>query len=216
MGVVTGPFSATLLARMESSTSRGSGSPKRARASEPTKNFSHSTSTPEHSMIDTTEAVTSGPMPSPGSRVILCLAIGIHPFNAGAGFAGRELHGQQLGQGAVLRELAQASPHALDGGRNELQIVQPPAGDGLFGERAEDLEGALQKGLEVAPQRRPPFDVAEGTAAGHAHGTPLGVVVDELQLHLLAQDAGHAPTPEQVGQTVRVRPHSHVLIVNDV
>src|SRR5258708_932310 len=216
MGVVTGPFSATLLARMESSTSRGSGSPKRARASEPTKNFSHSTSTPEHSMIDTTEAVTSGPMPSPGRRVILCLAIGIHPFNAGAGFAGRELHGQQLGQGAVLRELAQASPHALDSGRNELQVVQSPTGDGLLGERAKDLEGALQESLEVAPPGGAPFAVREGTAAGHAYGTPLGVVVDELQLHLLAEDAGHTAIAEQGGQIVRVRPHSHVLIVNDI
>src|SRR3954465_13547586 len=75
MGVVTGPLSATLLRRMDSSTSAGRGSPERARASEPTKYFSHSTSTPEHSMIETTEAVTSGPMPSPGSSVIRCWAM---------------------------------------------------------------------------------------------------------------------------------------------
>src|ERR1041384_6650514 len=78
-GVVTGPLSATLLRRIDSSTSAGSGSPKREIASAPTKYFSHSTSTPAHSMIDTTAAVTSGPMPSPGRRVILCLAME-HPF----------------------------------------------------------------------------------------------------------------------------------------
>ena len=74
-GVVTGPFSATLFLRIESSTSWGRGSPNRERASAPTKYFSHSTSTPAHSMICTTAAVTSGPMPSPGRRVILCFAM---------------------------------------------------------------------------------------------------------------------------------------------
>src|SRR5258706_675135 len=129
---MTGPLSATLFDRMESSTSFGRGSPKRARASEPTTNFSHSTSTPAHSMIETTEAVTSGPIPSPGRRVILCLAMGGHPFNAGARLAQRELHGQQLGQGGGVGELAQAALHALDGGRDEVEVVQLPAGDGLF------------------------------------------------------------------------------------
>src|SRR5687768_7801226 len=35
-----------------------------------------------HSMICTTAAVTSGPMPSPGRRVILCLAIDYSLFNS--------------------------------------------------------------------------------------------------------------------------------------
>src|SRR5437868_9361069 len=98
MGVVTGPLSATLLCRMDSSTSGGRGSPKRAIASEPTKYFSHSTSTPAHSMIETTDAVTSGPIPSPGRSVILCWAIGGSSFQTLARVGEREVHREESGQ----------------------------------------------------------------------------------------------------------------------
>src|SRR5882724_8477425 len=121
---MTGPLSATLFERMESSTSFGSGSPNRARASEPTTSFSHSTSTPAHSMIETTEAVTSGPIPSPGRRVILCLAMSEHPFHTCTRLGEGELHRQQLGEGGVIGQLAQAAQHALDRRRDELEVVQ--------------------------------------------------------------------------------------------
>src|ERR1041384_8029481 len=91
-GVVTGPLSATLLRRIDSRTSAGSGSPNREIASAPTKYFSHSTSTPAHSMIETTAAVTSGPMPSPGRGGVLCLAIRTS-FQLLARAVEREMHG---------------------------------------------------------------------------------------------------------------------------
>src|SRR5881392_2507586 len=106
-GVVTGPLSATLLRRIDSSTSGGSGSPKRAIASEPTKYFSHSTSTPAHSMIETTEALTSGPMPSPGRSVILCWAFGPGSFQPFARLGEREIHREEARQLAVLGELVE-------------------------------------------------------------------------------------------------------------
>src|SRR6185436_21055126 len=112
-GVVTGPFSATLLRRIDSSTSAGNGSPKREIASAPTKYFSHSTSTPAHSMIDTTAAVTSGPMPSPGSSVILCLAMLVNPFRSPPRLVDREVHRHPRCQRLVLRDFLDAAPDAL-------------------------------------------------------------------------------------------------------
>src|SRR5437763_7878330 len=139
MGVVTGPLSATLLRRTDSSTSGGSGSPKRAIASEPTKYFSHSTSTPAHSMIATTDAVTSGPMPSPGSSVILCWAIDRGSFQPLARLGEREVHREEPGQLGVLGELGQAAADARQRRGDEVEGVQAPALDGLAGERPEDL-----------------------------------------------------------------------------
>src|SRR5207244_4595565 len=91
-----------LLRRIDSRPSGGSGSPKRAIASEPTKYFSHSTSTPAHSMIETTAAVTSGPMPSPGRSVILCWAIGGGSFQPLARLREREIHREAAGQLGVI------------------------------------------------------------------------------------------------------------------
>src|SRR6266571_4984776 len=142
MGVVTGPFNATLLCRIDSSTSFGSGSPNRVIASAPTKYFSHSTSTPAHSMIATTAAVTSGPMPSPGRSVILCWAIGRGSFQPLARVREREIHREEAGQLGVIGELVEAAADAGERRGNEVEVVQAPALDGLPGERAEDLEGA--------------------------------------------------------------------------
>src|SRR5947208_1917958 len=122
MGVVTGPLSATLLRRIDSRTSGGSGSPKRAIASEPTKYFSHSTSTPAHSMIETTAAVTSGPMPSPGRSVILCWAIGGGSFQPLARVREREIHGEEARQLGVLVELVEAAADAGERGGDEVEV----------------------------------------------------------------------------------------------
>ncbi len=72
IGVVTGPLSATLLRRIESSSSSGSVAPCASSASTPARCDSHSTSRPAVSRILTTAPVTSGPMPSPGMSVMVC------------------------------------------------------------------------------------------------------------------------------------------------
>src|SRR5947208_11460508 len=72
MGVVTGPFSATLLRLTESSSSTGSDWPWRLNAITPASCGSHSIGTPATLKIRTTAAVTSGPMPSPGISVTTC------------------------------------------------------------------------------------------------------------------------------------------------
>src|SRR5437588_5279657 len=121
MGVVTGPFSATLLWRIDSRTSGGRGSPKREIASEPTKYFSHSTSTPAHSMIDTTDAVTSGPMPSPGRSVILCWTIRPDSFQPLARFGERKAHWEDAGQLLEVRQLAETAADAVERSRDEVE-----------------------------------------------------------------------------------------------
>src|SRR5205085_4605564 len=75
MGVMTGPLSATLVRLIESKRSCGNGSPKRESASAPTTNDSHSKCTPAARITEIAAPVTSGPMPSPGTSVILCLVI---------------------------------------------------------------------------------------------------------------------------------------------
>src|ERR1051326_1456487 len=215
-GVVTGPLSATLLRRIDSSTSGGSGSPKREIASAPTKYFSHSTSTPAHSMIETTEAVTSGPIPSPGRRVILCCAMLNNPFRPFARFVHREAHRQECSQRAVFGKLIDAAPDALQRRRDEIEVPHSSARDRLLRERAEDLDGALQQGLEVATAHRPPLPLGQRTSRGEAMHAPVGVVVDQLELGRLAEDAGHAAVAEQRSQVIRVRTHSQILIIDQV
>src|SRR6187401_1513547 len=75
-GVVTGPFSATLVRRIESSSVLGSVSPCRSSASTPARCASQFACSPAASRIVTTAPVTSGPMPSPAISVMSCLAIG--------------------------------------------------------------------------------------------------------------------------------------------
>ena len=45
---------------------------------------------------------------------------------------------------------------------------------------------------------------------------PLRIVVDELELHLFAEDAGHAAVAQERGDVVRVRTHSKILIVDQI
>src|ERR1051325_3865539 len=208
-GVVTGPFSATLLARMESSTSCGSGSPKRLIASAPTKYLSHSMSTPAHSMMETTAAVTSGPMPSPGRSVILCLAIAVNPFQSLARALEIEVHGQQRPERREIGQLAEAAPHALQRRRDEVEVMQLPPLDGLAGEGAEDLGGALGERLAVGAG-----GVRAGTARTGVFRAAAAVVLHQLHLRLVPQDAADAAVAQEGGEVVRRRPHSHVLIID--
>src|SRR2546425_1424985 len=72
-GVVTGPLSATLLRRIESSSCGGSVAPYCSTASTPAGYDSQSASSPAVSRIFTTAPATSGPIPSPGMSVIVCV-----------------------------------------------------------------------------------------------------------------------------------------------
>ena len=78
IGVVTGPLSATLFRLIESSRPVGSDWPKRLKAMTPASCRSQSIARPAAVKIRTTAAVTSGPMPSPGIRVI-AWAISVTP-----------------------------------------------------------------------------------------------------------------------------------------
>src|ERR1700694_3120128 len=73
MGVPTGPLSATLVRRMESSVRGGSGVPYSFMALSPAGWTSQSNSTPVASSSRTDASQISGPTPSPGSRVTACL-----------------------------------------------------------------------------------------------------------------------------------------------
>src|SRR5579859_2168480 len=77
MGVVTGPFRASLLRSIESYSSLGIYSPLISNASAPAAKRSHSHLIPVASRIRITACVTSGPMPSPGISVTLCLFISV-------------------------------------------------------------------------------------------------------------------------------------------
>src|SRR5204862_1294036 len=106
-------------------------------------------STPAHSMMETTEAVTSGPMPSPGSSVILCCTIQ-QSFHALAGGVEGEIEGEVAAQLLEVVQLGDGSPHPLQRRLDEVEVVQPPADDGHLGPGAKNLDGALQQRLEVA------------------------------------------------------------------
>src|SRR5580693_1892117 len=71
IGVVTGPLSATWVRSMDSVSSFGMYSLYFSNASAPAMKVSHSNFTPVASRMRTVACVTSGPMPSPGIRVIL-------------------------------------------------------------------------------------------------------------------------------------------------
>src|SRR5271167_1540343 len=72
IGVVTGPLSPTWVRSMDSVSSFGMYSLYFSNASAPAMKVSHSNFTPVASRMRTVAWVTSGPIPSPGIRVILC------------------------------------------------------------------------------------------------------------------------------------------------
>ncbi len=69
IGVVIGPFRATRLFRIESRTESGRGVPLFRIAASPASTTSHSMATPVASATSRAAAVTSGPIPSPGTSV---------------------------------------------------------------------------------------------------------------------------------------------------
>ena len=71
-GVVSGPLSATLFLLIDSIVASGMVVPNFSKAYAPIICVSHSISTPEASIILTVAAMISGPMPSPGIKVIIC------------------------------------------------------------------------------------------------------------------------------------------------
>src|SRR5438309_2378401 len=73
--VVRGPLRPTLLRRMDSRAAGGNGVPHFAIAGTPISWRSHSTFTPVASIARRVASTISGPVPSPGMRVILCVAI---------------------------------------------------------------------------------------------------------------------------------------------
>ena len=75
--VAIGPFSATCVRRTDSTACSRGNSPTRLPSSSGAANTSHSTETPEASTICVAAFATSGPIPSPGSRVILCVIVSI-------------------------------------------------------------------------------------------------------------------------------------------
>ena len=52
--------------------------------------------------------------------------------------------------------------------------------------------------------------------AGEADRAPLGIVVDQLQLHLLADDPRDAAVAQQRREIVRIRTHAEVLVIEEV
>src|SRR5579862_5119359 len=72
MGVVMGPFSATLLWRMLSMTEGGSGVPAVSMISTPASWMSQLNATPVASSTRLAASTSSGPVPSPRMSVTLC------------------------------------------------------------------------------------------------------------------------------------------------
>src|SRR5205823_5549354 len=83
-------------------------------------------------------------------------------------------------------------------------------------ECAEDLDGALQERFEVAAAHRAPLALRQRAARREPVHAPVRIVVDELELQVVAQDAGHAAVAKQRGQVVSVRTHSEILIVDQI
>ena len=77
IAVAIGPFSATCVRRTDSTACSRGNSPTRFPPSSGAANTSHSTETPEASTICLAAFATSGPIPSPGRRVILCVIVSI-------------------------------------------------------------------------------------------------------------------------------------------
>ena len=75
IGVTIGPFNATLLRLIDSKVELGKSWPHFSSASCPAIAASHSISTPVASMHLLAARVTSGPIPSPGIKVILCAIV---------------------------------------------------------------------------------------------------------------------------------------------
>src|SRR3954465_3574379 len=111
IGVVIGPFSATPVSRIASSTSSGSGLPPYfSITSAPASRTSHSNSTPVASRTRRVASVSSGPVPSPGMSVTrwATAADGTYAGQSHAPMTPAEAAAQadELAQAGAERELA--------------------------------------------------------------------------------------------------------------
>ncbi len=73
MGVVSGPFIATLFFLIDSKTSSGSGVPYLSMTSAPASTLSQFIFASVASTATNIASVISGPIPSPGIKVMLCI-----------------------------------------------------------------------------------------------------------------------------------------------
>src|SRR5207249_2391191 len=79
-----------------------------------------------------------------------CARNSLFSSHAPARLLEREAQREDLCQIAKLRKLPEAALDALEGWRNEIEVMQPPALDGLSGIGPDDLDRSLQQGLEVS------------------------------------------------------------------
>src|SRR5258708_81836 len=148
IGVVTGPFKATLLRATDSRSCGGSDWPKRLNAMTPASWGSQSISTPATVRMRTTAAVTSGPIPSPGIRVMVCGINSVHSSQftvhssqfTGFGYGFGQQRGHLLEQRAV----------GLPEGRRPIAVDIDLAEDlGSIHDRHDDLRLRLDAAREV-------------------------------------------------------------------
>src|SRR5947209_2843664 len=115
-----------------------------------------------------------------------------------------ELQREIAPQVAELGELDQAAAHALQGRLDEFEVMQAPADDRHLGVGAQDLERALEKRFEVAE-----------TEAGIGVAQPA-IILEQLPLRLLAEEASHAAVAEERGDVVGVGAAAEVLIIDQI
>src|SRR5438046_886587 len=115
-----------------------------------------------------------------------------------------ELEWEVTSQRLEFGELQQAAADALQRRLDELQVVQAAAHDGHLRVGAEDLERALEEGLEIA-EAEAGIGVAEGGVAGH-----------QLHLRRFAENAGHAAVAEKGGEVVGVGSAAQILIIDQI
>src|SRR5438034_1308017 len=123
-------------------------------------------------------------------------------FHALAGGVEREIEREIAAQFLEIVQLADGAADRLQCRLDELEVVQPSADDGHLRPGAEDLDRALQQCLEVA-------EAQAGIGAAQR-----AVVVEQLPLGGLAEEARDAAVAEERGQIVSVRPLPQVLIVD--
>src|SRR5258708_17665324 len=152
IGVVTGPFSATLFLFTDSRSCGGSDWPKRLNAITPASCGSHAISRPAAVKMRTTASVTSGPIPSPGIRVMVCGITSVHSsqftvhssqftVHSSSGF--RQGLGQQAGD--LLEQRAVGGPERRRLIAVDIDLAEDP---GSVHDRHDDL----RPGLEAARQ----------------------------------------------------------------
>src|SRR3954463_6489738 len=156
-GVVIGPFSATPVSRIASSTSSGSGLPPYfSITSAPASRTSQSNSTPVASRTRRVASVSSGPVPSPGMSVTRCAtaADGTQPnyHHAAMTLTEAAAQAEELAESGAERELAtlrqqgddEVESAARSGDYRERAVAYRAIGQFRFRQKLE----LLRRGLE--------------------------------------------------------------------